>query len=282
MELVEETDAHALLAEAQPLFAPREVENNLPLGVLKMVSQGLYRGVAPWLWSVRDGAQLIGMAIRTPPFPLVLSDLPDAACAVLAEGILARTSFPLPLNGPRDVVDRVTDQLVQRSAVKVELLYNMRLFELRQVTPPPPTAGAMRRATAADAPVLTQFMDGFERESLPEQVGTRDLRTVIDNMIAQGRGFLWQDGEQAGAMAAFNRRVGAGTSIGAVYTPPALRKRGYATALVAALSQHMLDDGCAYTCLFTNLANPISNSIYPKVGYRAVCDTRHVRVLAAS
>jgi predicted GNAT family acetyltransferase len=60
--------------------------------------------------------------------------------------------------------------------------------------------------------------------------------------------------------------------IGAVYTPPEARGRGYATALVAAVSQHLLDRGRAFTYLYTDLANPTSNSIYQKIGYRPVAD----------
>jgi len=278
MHLFEETSAPQLLEEALPLFAAREAENNLPLGVLQMVCQGQRREPAPWLWSVREGGQLLGVAVRTPPSPLLVSTLPAAGGAALADAILARAVFPLPINGPSDVVDEVTRALTQRGGTEIELLRNMRLFQLCQVTPAVAMSGAMRRTSTADAPVLVQFLDAFEREAVPEQVGTRDLRVVVETMLAQGRAFLWQDGDLVGAMAAFNRRVGSGTSIGAVYTPPALRRRGYATALVAALSQHMLDDGCAYTCLFTNLANPVSNSIYPKVGYHPVGDVRHVSV----
>jgi len=58
-----------------------------------------------------------------------------------------------------------------------------------------------------------------------------------------------------------------------VYTPPEFRGRGYASALVAALSQAMLDAGYHFCTLFTDLANPTSNHIYQAIGYQPVCDT---------
>lgn len=281
MHLVEESSAQALLAEALPRFAAREVEYNMTLGVLSFVAREQHLDPPAWIWSVRDGAQLVGLAVRTPPLPLLISPLPGAACGGVAEAILARGAWPLPIHGPSEVVDGVTEQLAQRARIDVKRLYDMRLFQLRRLLPPPPTPGAMRRATQADAPMLIELLDGFERETVPEEAGMRDLNKVIAGMLAARRAFLWQDGDVVGAMAAFNRRVGSGTSIGAVYARPALRRRGYATALVAALSQHMLDDGCQYTCLNTDLANPTSNSIYPKVGYEPVLDMRHVRVQLA-
>ena len=48
--------------------------------------------------------------------------------------------------------------------------------------------------------------------------------------------------------------------------------RGYASANVAAVSQMMLDSGRRYCFLYTDLANPTSNSIYQKIGYRPVTD----------
>jgi predicted GNAT family acetyltransferase len=57
-----------------------------------------------------------------------------------------------------------------------------------------------------------------------------------------------------------------------VYTPPSRRGRGYASACVAALSAMLLGGGRRFCYLFTDLANPTSNRIYAKIGYRPVCD----------
>ena len=59
-----------------------------------------------------------------------------------------------------------------------------------------------------------------------------------------------------------------------MYTPPELRGRGYATALTAELSQRLLDGrlfegGRRFCFLYTDLANPTSNAIYERIGYRA-------------
>jgi predicted GNAT family acetyltransferase len=62
-----------------------------------------------------------------------------------------------------------------------------------------------------------------------------------------------------------------------VYTPPERRGRGYATALVAVVSQRALDAGAAACSLYTDLANPTSNKIYDAVGYRPVRDVTRYR-----
>jgi predicted GNAT family acetyltransferase len=60
--------------------------------------------------------------------------------------------------------------------------------------------------------------------------------------------------------------------IGPVYTPPEFRGAGYASAVTAELSLRALEAGAAEVLLYTDLDNPVSNSIYQRIGYRAVED----------
>jgi hypothetical protein len=69
-----------------------------------------------------------------------------------------------------------------------------------------------------------------------------------------------------------------GTRISLVYTPPEFRGKGYASALVAALSQAMLDSGKGFCYLFTDQSNPVSNRIYQRIGYVPVCDFAEYRI----
>ena len=59
-----------------------------------------------------------------------------------------------------------------------------------------------------------------------------------------------------------------------VYTPQPLRRRGYASAVVAELSQRELDAGQSWCSLFTDADNPTSNHIYTEIGYEPRCDFR--------
>jgi predicted GNAT family acetyltransferase len=58
--------------------------------------------------------------------------------------------------------------------------------------------------------------------------------------------------------------------------PPKNGNMGYAEACVHALSKRLRDAG--YRCiLHTDLANPTSNSIYRRIGYRAVAEALRYR-----
>jgi predicted GNAT family acetyltransferase len=60
--------------------------------------------------------------------------------------------------------------------------------------------------------------------------------------------------------------------VGPVYTPPEVRGHGYASAATAAVSQAALEDGLREVVLYTDLANPTSNALYQRLGYRPVED----------
>ncbi|MGI6617918.1 MAG: GNAT family N-acetyltransferase [Saccharofermentanales bacterium] len=69
------------------------------------------------------------------------------------------------------------------------------------------------------------------------------------------------------------RHVRQGTGSGFVYTSPYFRGKGYASSILAQLSQMALDKGFKKCALYTDLSNPTSNSIYTKIGDVPVCDS---------
>ena len=116
-----------------------------------------------------------------------------------------------------------------------------RLYELRRVAPPPPTPGEMRPADTNDLDLVARWMYEFNQEALPDEPLTLDeARKHVSNRIGDGTYYFWEDGQPV-ALAGHGRHTPHGCSIGPVYTPLEFRRRGYATALTAALSQLMLD-----------------------------------------
>jgi predicted GNAT family acetyltransferase len=73
-------------------------------------------------------------------------------------------------------------------------------------------------------------------------------------------------------MAGVTPMVAGQIRVAPVYTPAHLRGRGYAGAVTAEVSRAALAAGAAEVLLFTDLANPTSNALYQRIGYRAVAD----------
>ena len=85
--------------------------------------------------------------------------------------------------------------------------------------------------------------------------------------------WLWHDPTGVVVSLAGRNPTLAGVArLGPVYTPPQHRRRGYGTAITAACTRDALRGGAHHVVLFTDLANPTSNALYQRLGYRPVSD----------
>lgn len=170
--------------------------------------------------------------------------------------------------GPMDLVQDLAAAWVARRGGSCHARLRMRLYSLRCVAPPPPRAGGhLRRADAGDETLVKRWFYDFSREALgDDSVGA--AHGTAHQLLWAGEVYLWQE-ETVMAMVAQARATATSAFVGYAYTPPETRGRGLATCCVAALSQLLLDRGFERCVLFTDLNNPVTNRIYPRVGYRA-------------
>ncbi len=274
LQLTVYTEIDAFLAAAEAELARDEVTNGLILGVaLRLKHDPTRFEHAPFLATVQDGDTLVAAGVMTPPYGLLVYaavDEPRPALRLIAAELIAG-QWPLPtVNGVAAVSHAFAEEWQALTGGVVTDLMALRAFELRTVTPLPPPPGHLRPATAADADLVLAWYEAFHDEAVPDEAAPR--LTHVERAITEGSVYLWEDGGRPVSLASKGRRTAHGTSVGPVYTPPALRGRGYASACVAALSQQILDEGKRFCTLFTDLANPTSNHIYQQIGYRPVCD----------
>lgn len=269
--------AAEFLAEAQPALEANEAANNLMYGLALRLQRAPERiKIPPYYAVVRRKRGLQVAALMTPPHNLVVfssdDDYSSEAFDLVARN-LRQGNWPVPgVLGPREAALAFAKVWQQLTNQKYELGMHERVYELRKVTPPPQPSGRMRLAEMTDLEIVAQWIFEFYVEALPEETHSlSEAREAAETRIRDREFYLWDDNQPV-AMAGRTRPTPNGCCIGPVYTPPELRGRGYATALTAGLSQVLLDAGKQFTALFTNLSNPISNSIYQKIGYKPVCD----------
>ena len=131
----------------------------------------------------------------------------------------------------------------------------------------------MRRlhvAEAADRDLLVRWHLAFHAE-IGE--GHGDLGPIVDDRIQAGVLILWEneDGVPV-SMAARSQPEADMIRVQLVYTPPDQRGRGYAGAATTAVTRDALALGVSAVVLVTDLANPTSNALYQRLGYRPVED----------
>lgn len=269
-------DGASFLDRAGPWLLEREAEHTLILGLAHRYPEpaaGPDEEPRYFATVERDG-RVAGCAFRTPPHKVGLTRMPLEAVATVAEDVAAVYEHLPAVLGP----DAVADAFARRWAGlrEVEVVQGMRqrihlLTEVEPQGPLPP--GSARLARPEDRERLVEWWRAFEIEA---GVPTGHVEAAVDRRLEEGRLVVWDD-EGPRAFAGVAARTPGGARVGPVYTPPDRRGRGYGTALVAYLSRHLLDTGCSFCCLYTDLANPTSNAIYRRIGYRPLLDVKDVR-----
>ncbi len=228
--------------------------------------------------------------MHSPGWPLVLGLMTELAAADLATTLQHQGRSVAGVNGPPVTAQAFAAQWqrtrrtqptrpTQRGPGASRLFQRQRLFRLAGLTPPPPPPGRARVATAGDRELLVEWTNAFHREA--NESGRPDSGPVVDSRLAFGGQWLWESetGEPV-ATAARTPVVGGMARVAPVYTPPERRGQGYGGAVTVAVSQAAQESGAREVVLFTDLANPTSNALYQRLGYRPVSD-RHVLLFSA-
>jgi predicted GNAT family acetyltransferase len=278
-------DVHRFETRAAAFLLRREAENNLALGLITGLKGGRSFGPeSPHFAIVRRGETVVAAAIRTPPHNLILtagSDR-DALPLIIEDALRAMPDTP-GLSGPKDLAAAAVQLWSARTGASARVVMAQRIYQLTHVQPPRSAPGRARIARDEDRATITDWFAAFAAEALPAAGHLSSRQSAEANAAANAAGWIaggalwvWVD-DGLVAMAGAGGRTANGIRISAVYTAPDKRRRGYASSLVAALSQAQLDAGRRFCFLYTDLANATSNKIYQAIGYAPVDDVDEYR-----
>ena len=229
------------------------------------------------LWVVEEGGVPVAAALITPPFNLILADADPRALPVLAAAV-RESGVPVPgVLGNRPTVDWFNGVWAPRAGVVPRLRMAQGVFALERVLPVGPAPGIPRPALPGDRALVLRWLVAFNAEALPQEpeLPARQERMVdhrLNPAVADAGFWLWEDGGEPVSLVGFGGPTPGGQRLGPVYTPPQFRRRGYGTALVAAVSAAVLRGGRRRCFLYTDLANPTSNAMYRRIGYEQVAE----------
>jgi GNAT superfamily N-acetyltransferase len=286
------TDPAAFLAAAEPLLAADPARST----VIATVVTGLVRApdpaVSPLLVLVRDGDDVAALGMRTPPHPLALLSDPafdrPGVIGSLADAVLAAGPVPQEVTGPRPDVAAFAGAVGRATGRSYRERMPMLLYRLASLVPPLAVPGAERYAEpgdAADRALMAEWLAAFATES-----GAGTLPAAPDPALflareARGaRHLLWTvPGDPAVhydpvALAGHSAVVGGMARIGPVYTPPAMRRRGFGAAVTAAAVRSAQRAGATEVVLFTDIGYAPSNAVYRRLGFQPVEEFGHLQL----
>jgi hypothetical protein len=275
MEIKYYPAAGEFLSSAGKYLSVDEARYGLILGIARRLTENLraYGDSGPWFCSAGNDAALQAVAIRTPPFSVVLAHFSGepAALAITLAAAISKKEPAIPgAMGDKELADKFAAAWCHEKGVRVRGKMSERIYRLGKIDSVPPTPGRLRPAVEGDIKLVQAWARAFNVETFGENLPQPE--TDMTPLVTGGNLFLWEDGAPV-AMAARLRPTDNGMSVGYVYTPPELRRKGYATSCVAGTCRSILQSGKEFCMLYADLANPVSNSIYIKIGFKPVGDS---------
>ena len=270
MKICRHLNARSFLDRTEHWLLNSEAEYNVILSVAHLLLTHDHPFQEPiYLASVEQDRLVVGCAVLPPPDGLTLTTLPRAAVSLLVND-LAEYCDDLPdVAGPQREVTEFGKRWAKKRAVQASEPHRSRWYALEKVVDPvSPAKGELRLATLADLDLVQSWASSYARD-----VGASvDVHAYFERRIRTNSLYLWDD-EGPRALVAVSGLTPTAARVSGVYTPPEFRRRGYATATVAAVSRAVLETGRRMCVLFADQTDPTPNSIYQRIGYRPICET---------
>jgi ribosomal protein S18 acetylase RimI-like enzyme len=216
-----------------------------------------------------------GVAVQQPTdTPLAVAPMPAELVAAIADAVDAGNVALPGVFGPAATASRFAEAWGGLRKVDPVPTSEERLYELRDLRFPEGVTGALRHAAEGELELLLSWLPGFEADA--GWAGSNPAAVFVTRRLAAGDVWVWDDNGPV-SMAARTETVTGVSRIQAVNTPPEHQRRGYASAGVAALSASVLAAG-SRCVLSANVNNVTANSVYQRLGYRAISDVRRYQL----
>jgi GNAT superfamily N-acetyltransferase len=278
MEIVLHDDAGAFAAAAGPLLQADPLRHTMAISVL----DAMHRGGEPSavLLTVHEAGEVTAAALRSPGRSTLVSALPPRLAPAVERALAEADPEADGAHGPVAEAEAFAAARVARTGCRVEHAMRQRLFALDVLVPPRGVPGRARRADEGDVALLGAWRRAFGAEAGIDGgwSGPVSAEEHVARSLRLGAGeLIWEVDGTAVAQASARPVIAGASRIGPVYTAPEHRGHGYAAAVTAAASRWALDQGAQRVLLFTDLANPTTNRLYPRIGYRPVYDAVELR-----
>lgn len=180
-------------------------------------------------------------------------------------GLMRGSRLPGVTAAPADA-ERFIAAYTRVANARPRLDTRLMAYACSRVKPPIGVPGVACKADVRHVETVAQLRAGFVNEIFGTASDGEAMLRDAANLIQAGGMYLWAvDGHEA-CMTAIGHRTQRYARINNVYTAREMRKRGYASALVAHVSQLVLDEGLT-PMLYADSEYPASNGVYRGIGY---------------
>ncbi|MEU1409339.1 GNAT family N-acetyltransferase [Streptomyces sp. NPDC005728] len=267
-------DIDDFLAQAGDFLRSRPVLHNTPLTVMEKwrTRPGAFDPGTVLFGRMESEGETQAIFYRPPTRRLTLTPLSPERADALAARLTGLGHTLSGVTADHDTATAFAEAWQRHTGATPTLRVRMHLYRLGTLTPPEPhPEGRGRIVGGQDHEHLMRWCRELATD-LGETV-TIDADSWAGTRFAEKRYTFWETPDGAPvSMAGVNPLVAGMVRVDPVYTPAHLRGHGYAAAVTAEVSRAALAAGATEVVLYTNAANPTSNALYQRLGYRRVTD----------
>jgi hypothetical protein len=270
MPVLRHDDPASFLAAARQVIA-RDVAEGMLLEsrVRALVAKPPAKGTPLYLATCESGASP-GAAFQVADHPLSLGASDARAVAPFADDLVRDRPALQGVYGLPAACERFAQRWRDVAGRAARFRFRLRHHVLQTVLPVPVPRGRARVAEPGDIPWLAEAHDAFVADT-----GIPAWSVRFEEGIALGRYWIWDDDGPV-SYAGWSPATPGSARIAPVYTVACRRGGGCATALVSALSAALLRAGHERLALTTDVANPVANAIYARIGFRPTSEALHL------
>jgi hypothetical protein len=232
------SDLDGFLASAGGYLRSRAAENTLLLAAAQAAAEAKTDSLLFGWWEQSDGSEPRGAFIHDQAAPVLISGRAPETAASLAAALARTGRWVCGVDAPIGAADAFAAAWSHRSGVAVRVHSHSRVYRLAGSAPDQMGPGGRYRvATRPDRALLVEWLRAFGTE-----VGelSSEPESAADDLLDYGGAAFWEVKGRPVALATITRPVARTVRLDTVYTPPALRHNGYATAVMLAVSRAAL------------------------------------------
>ena len=269
MRVVRCSDPQPFLTRAEPFLMSDPFSTSVITTVTARLATGAVPNDEQNLWHIIEGehGRVIGVAMHTPPYNMFLSRMPRHAVIALAHETAERGSELRGVSGTSESAVAFANawEAITGRASRVDRA--TRMYRLGHLVWPESVLGEAYRAESTETGLVAEWFAKFHDEAQPD-APVDDWTAMAQRRIEVGEVHLWRAEGVPVSVASVSGAPAGVARVGPVYTPPGCRRNGYGSGVTAAATAAALGLDAQHVVLYTDLANPTSNSIYQALGFR--------------
>jgi len=252
------------------------METNVIGSVAASVADGTRAYPICFWWIVLADNRVVGIAMRTAPYRLLLSPMPEGAARQLARAVVVSDPGCWGVTGPEEVASEFIESWCdQTGKQRSDFPLHMRdtIYVLKQHTPRADVLGGARKADDHDVALLLKWLLAFAEEvgvfhaDVPSEEELRNRLRSTSIVIWEAEGHSVAMAGHAPLVEGPNGRIG---RIGPVYTEPDERGHGYGAAVTSSMIEHLHSINCSTVMLYADSNYEKSNRVYQGLGFHPV------------